>query len=343
MSETILISKHKNQYKANLHCHSTLSDGRLSPCELKKLYKENGYNILSITDHCSPNNHSYLSDEEFLMLTGYEAYIRPTEGFVFDKFSSEIHLNLFAKEPDNETLICYNKASVKYIPEERLKALKRSGSERTREYSKDYVNEFINTANANGYLVAYNHSCWSMEDEERILSYKNIFSFEMYNTSSYIGNNLENGELLYDKMLRCGMHIGCHAGDDNHNKHPFESPYNDSCGYHTVILSDDLEYSSVISALENKDYYASNAPRIYELKVKDNSLVHIETSPVSKVFMFYGSLKSTVSVRLPHGEISTSFDLPLPKDAKFIRISVYDEEGCVANTRGFLPYEWETQ
>ena len=30
-------------YKANLHAHSTLSDGRLTPEELKAAYKAHGY------------------------------------------------------------------------------------------------------------------------------------------------------------------------------------------------------------------------------------------------------------------------------------------------------------
>ncbi len=341
MSKIDLISTSKKQYKANLHCHSTNSDGKLTPEALKKLYKSNGYDILAITDHCYPKNHQDLTDESFLMLTGYEAYIRPSEEFKFDKFGSEVHLNLFAKSPDNETLICYNKASVKYIPKDRLAILPRAGSERTREYTTDYINEFIKTANDNGYLIAYNHSVWSMEDTERILSYKNIFSLEMYNTSSYIGNNIENGEVLYDKMLRCGMHIGCHGGDDNHNKHPFDSPYNDSCLFHTVILADKLEYSSVIDAMERKNFYTSNGPKIRELTVIDGQNVHIETSEVSKVFLFYGTLKNSVSIRLPIGKTSTSFDLPIPEDAKFIRVSIYDENGGVANTRGFFPEEWK--
>ena len=36
-------------YKANLHTHSTISDGKLTPQELKEAYKSKGYSILSIT------------------------------------------------------------------------------------------------------------------------------------------------------------------------------------------------------------------------------------------------------------------------------------------------------
>ncbi len=38
-------------YKGNLHTHTTNSDGRLTPEEICKLYKEEGYDFLAITDH----------------------------------------------------------------------------------------------------------------------------------------------------------------------------------------------------------------------------------------------------------------------------------------------------
>ena len=40
-----------NYYKANLHCHSTLSDGSCTPEELKEIYKKHGYSIIAYTDH----------------------------------------------------------------------------------------------------------------------------------------------------------------------------------------------------------------------------------------------------------------------------------------------------
>ena len=45
-----------NQYKANLHTHTTISDGSMSPQAVVDLYQQNDYTILSITDH---NNVSY--------------------------------------------------------------------------------------------------------------------------------------------------------------------------------------------------------------------------------------------------------------------------------------------
>ena len=59
-------------YKANLHCHSTLSDGRMTPQELKEHYKGMGYSVLAITDHDILVPHPELNDEHFLTLNGYE-------------------------------------------------------------------------------------------------------------------------------------------------------------------------------------------------------------------------------------------------------------------------------
>ncbi len=336
MSSTVLLSDEKNQYKANLHCHSTRSDGRLSPEELVRRYRERGYDILAITDHCNPKDHSALGDESFLLLTGYEAYIRPSKTAVYDPFSPEIHLNLFAKDPENETLICYNEAYIKYVPRAEHAALRRTGSERPREYTLEYINEFIRTAREAGYLVAYNHPVWSMESEERVLSYEGLFSLEMYNTSSYLINHIESGAVLYDKMLRQGMAIGCHAGDDNHNS---PSP-DDSFGWYTVILSDSLTYGDVIRALEEKNFYASNGPAIRRIEVEDGKTVKLTCSEASEVYLHVGS-KTPASVRLPKGETATEFALPLHPKAAYFRVSVYDAEGRVADSRGFLRAEWE--
>ena len=85
------------QYRANLHSHTNLSDGTLTPEQMVQAYQEKGYSILAITDHEAPYDHTALSTDNFLMLTGYEAYIRPSPTCEFDLFKPEIHLNLLAK------------------------------------------------------------------------------------------------------------------------------------------------------------------------------------------------------------------------------------------------------
>lgn len=336
------ISAKKNQYRANLHCHSTLSDGRLTPQELKDAYKNEGYSVLAITDHEAPKNHSNMTEPDFLMLTGYEAYIRNNKGGWSDNYAPEIHLNLFAKEPSNESFVCFNDKYCKYIKDPVLKdALKKVGSDRPREYTVEYINEFIQTAIDNGYLISYNHPVWSMEDEERIFSYKNFFSLEIDNFSSWQLNGLEHSGALYDKLLSRGVRCFCHGGDDNHNVHPLNDVYSDSFGAYTMILADRLTYSAVIEAMEQGEMYSSTGPRINEIYI-DEEVIHIETSPASRIIVFDGG-KSPKRLLADRGELITSADIPLSSKAKFFRVAVIDEKGKIASSRGYFRDEWESQ
>ena len=67
-----LISPEVKQYKANLHCHTTLSDGQFTPLEIKKLYQKNGYSIVAFSDHEKLIPHPELEDENFIPLTAVE-------------------------------------------------------------------------------------------------------------------------------------------------------------------------------------------------------------------------------------------------------------------------------
>ena len=46
-----LLPKVARFFRANLHTHSTCSDGVLTPREIKEAYKARGYQIVAFTDH----------------------------------------------------------------------------------------------------------------------------------------------------------------------------------------------------------------------------------------------------------------------------------------------------
>lgn len=334
-----LISPDKKQYKANLHCHSVLSDGCRTPEELKAMYKSRGYDILSITDHERPVQHTALSEKDFMMLTGYECYIRPGTGR-YDAYAVEVHLNLFAKDPKNVKMICFNDNYSRYLKRDNaVEGLERVGSERPREYTTEYINEYIRTAKEHGYIVAYNHPYWSMEEEAKILSYEGLFSMEMCNYSSYLINHLEYNGALYDKMLRAGKHIFCHGSDDNHNQYPEGHPNSDSFGAFTMISPEEFTYESVIEAMEKGNMYASMGPVFHRVSV-DGDTVHIECSDVSHAFLYTGS-KAPQYVHAEKGETMNSVDFKIDPRANYIRVSVQDSEGRWADTRGFFPEEFK--
>lgn len=332
-----LISPIKKQYKANLHCHSSLSDGKLSPEELKAIYKDHGYSLLAITDHEAPKNHSDLNDDEFLTITGYEAYIRKNSECRFDAYSEEIHMNLFAKNPENEAIVCYNPNYCKYVPRELHDEYKKVGSSAKREYSVRYINEFVKTAKENGYIVAYNHPWWSMESEADMLAYDGFFSMEMCNYGCYVTSRLEYNAALYDKMLKKGKKIFCHSADDNHNGYDIASPMSDSFGAFTMIMPEKFTYDSVIDAMERGEMYSSMGPVFKEVSIEKNK-IHIECSDVVRIMVFTGN-KSPLCELAENGEHISSADFEIDSRAEFVRVSVMDENGCFADTRGFLRSE----
>jgi len=334
-----LISPFKKQYKANLHCHSTFSDGKKTPQELKELYKSHGYSVLSITDHEVPKNHSYLNDPDFLTITGYETYVRTDSECRYDPYNKEIHINLFARDPENEAIVCYDPKYCKYMKPEDKDRLKKVGVQKPREYSVDYVNNLIKTATENGYLAAYNHPWWSMESEADILAYDGFFSMEMCNYGSYLLSRLEYNAALYDKMLLDGKRVFCHSTDDNHNATPNDAPDFDSFGAFTMIMAEDLAYDAVIRAMETGEMYSSMGPVFHEVSMQGNK-IHIECSEVERIMVFTGS-KTPKRCFAPANGTITEADFEIDDRAKFVRVSIVDTHGNFADTRGFFRDELE--
>ena len=66
-------------FKANLHSHSTFSDGALTPAEMKAVYQAQGYSIVAYTDHDLMFHHRELNDNSFLALSGFEIYANQGE------------------------------------------------------------------------------------------------------------------------------------------------------------------------------------------------------------------------------------------------------------------------
>lgn len=332
------IKKNAPQYKANLHCHSTLSDGKLSPEELKKAYKEHGYSILSITDHEYPYDHSDMTDSDFLMLTGYEAYIRKFENGCSEVYTPEIHLNLIAKEPHNLAYVGFNDKYCKYAKDPAVReSFKKVGSQETRRYDVEYINDFVKCAVENGYLCTHNHPYWSMEDWKMIEQYEGFFSMEMCNYSSFLLNGLEYNADLYDYLLRRGKRIFCHSADDNHNGKPFGDPGCDSFGGFTMILAERLDYPSVIKALENGDFYSSMGPIIHSLKI-ENGKLYIECDGAKQITVHLGGRKTLHLHGTSENPIREA-ELEIPENYKYVRVDIVDFEGKHANTRAFYPEE----
>ena len=319
----IFISRDQKQYKANLHSHSTHSDGKLTPEELVEVYKKEGYSILAITDHEYPCVHKKLSSKDFLMITGYEAYIRPSKLCVYDKYSAEIHLNLIAKDPDNNAIVAYDPLFCKYMPLPKAVVAPHVGKIGPRKFSVPYIQEFINEANKAGYLVSLNHPCWSMQETAQLEHLDGIWSVEVFNTGSMLTSDYAENMPVYDFLLRHGKKFYCHGADDNHNKLPFGDMLCDSFGAWTMVMADSLKYKDVIDALEKGKFYATTGPVIKHLEIKPGikPVVHIECTNAKRITM-HMTPKFTKVVYDKDGKGVMTADFTVPKDAPYVYFSI---------------------
>ena len=102
-----LIKKNAACFKANLHCHSTISDGIMTPEELKEHYKSQGYNILAYTDHEVLVLHNELNDETFLTIPGYEVQIYGDMELP-KRLRRVSHMNFYPGNPERDNIVTRN-------------------------------------------------------------------------------------------------------------------------------------------------------------------------------------------------------------------------------------------
>lgn len=332
-----LIDEKRKQFKANLHCHSNLSDGEWTPEKIKEEYKKRGYSVLCITDHEHLIDHSDLNDENILFLTGYEYYIR--DRLPFDHMVGvQTHMNFYSKTPKNK-MVHYTPNMTKYIPKKELKALEYHRFVENREYTVEFVRQTVEEAKKAGFLVCHNHPTWSFENESFAPAFDGCFAMEIYNHSCYVSGHNEHNQHFYDYQLRRGLRQGLIASDDNHDKHPLGSTKNDSFGGVTYILADRLDYPSIIKALEEKNFYASTGPQIFSLTVKRKE-VTVASSPASSI-AFVTNTRNRAREIAKDGESISQATFTLGEKDEWVRVEVQDNRGKIAFTRAYFKDEWK--
>ena len=330
-----LIDGRKNCYKANLHCHTTVSDGEKTPKEIKDLYKAEGYQIVAYTDHEVLMLHDDLNDGEFLAMPGYEIQIYGDMELP-KPLRRVCHLNLYPKDAGNNVMPFYNEADVMALSKipDVSKAVYVGDGKEPKEYSADGLNRLISKAKEAGFIVSYNHPIWSRETADVYTGLKGIYAMEIYNHGTSTTHDAY-APSIYDEMLISGQRIGCIATDDTHEDI-------DMFGGFTMIYSGTLEHSAVIGALENGDYYASRGPIIKELWY-ENGIFHIECSPAVKIRVSNSCRRAqSKSLKISEKADITVAEFPIQDIDVFVRFTVEDEFGRTANTRAYWRDEFET-
>ena len=167
-------------YKLALHLHTTLSDGRKTPEEVAREYKEDGFDAIAVTDHWVYGEGGTL--EGIHIISGCEYNLGGNE-----TIEGVSHIvSLFTTENPN--------------PE--------------RNASNQEVVDAINKANGIAVLA---HPAWSVNQPKDLIDLKGVVATEIYNAVSDAGQSMRPYSDYYiDICANAGVYPRIFATDDAH-------------------------------------------------------------------------------------------------------------------------------
>jgi hypothetical protein len=278
-------------WKGNLHAHSTLSDGRMTPEAVCQLYRREGYDFLSLTDHFLERYSYPLADTrpyrtaDFTTILGAELHTGRTElGELWHILAVGLPLD-FAIYPEGET-----------GPQVAARAL------------------------AAGAFVAAAHPNWYTLTEADILSLGAIHAIEVYNGVAADHNDRAESWHVADILLGRGKRYMACAADDFH----------DNVAYHDFgrgwvwVKSESLEPDALLAALKAGHFYASTGPQIHDIEIDPGKSITIRCTPARRIWVT--GLCSRTRRLDGNGIMEASFNLE-DFNSPYCRVTIRDVHG----------------
>ncbi|MER7249322.1 CehA/McbA family metallohydrolase [Kribbella sp. NPDC000426] len=240
-------------WRGNLHTHTNLSDGYLSPAETAQVYRDAGYDFVAITDHFRPEYGYPVTDtrdlrsDSFTTLIGAELHAPQTEaGQQWHIIAAGLPLD-FATPSNSET-----------------------GPELARR------------ARAAGAFVGMAHPSASLLTAIDAESLDAAHSVEVYNALSDRENRGDSWHLA-DVLLNRGHRLTTYAADDAHLQ-PQDPP---PCQAWVQVRAETLDPDALLTALKAGHFYSSTGPELYDVRI-EGELVVVRCSPAAKILLTGG-------------------------------------------------------
>ena len=298
---TYLLPPEGNLYKANLHCHTTVSDGDFSPAQIKEFYKSHGYDAVAFTDHqvCVP--HPELADAHFIALTGTEI------AYGIGR-STSIHACGIARDP-----------------------MTRLEHPNTVENDITKLNTGIQFLNQKNFITTLNHPRWSGLSPEDVAAIEGYSNMEVVNGYELMLDGYGDSSAVYEAQLRAGRRIRPFAADDSHHASLPGAPGHEFFQGFTMLKAPVLTYADLIDALDRGAFYASTGPIIENLWLEDG-ILHLECSPVRGVYV-HGNLYRHRLSRVEAQDCITCLDLDIRgifDDSSYLFLKIVNSRGQCA-------------
>ena len=220
--------------KINLHAHTTDSDGRMTPEEAARIYREAGYDVLAMTDHWHWRESGML--DGLRILSGAEYNIGGSDG------AAGVYHIL--------GLGCERRPDIAAGDQEPQRVL--------------------DAVHAAGGLAVLAHPAWSLNTVAQAAALHGIEATEIYNTVSdahescrpYSGN-------FVDIAAGQGLPYPLLATDDVH----YYDGTDTTCSYIMLECAPDASDAELLQAVREKRFYATQGPEVHLDIVGDEAVV----------------------------------------------------------------------
>ncbi len=284
-------------WRGNLHTHSTRSDGVLSPEEVCRRYRAEGYDFLALTDH-------------FIGSYGYP--IVDTVPFRSEDFTTilgaEVHSGAMANGELWHILAVGLPAD--FAPSDSPDFHPKPGQETGAEIAARAV--------AAGAFVAIAHPQWSGLTLADARGIEAAHAVEIYNHGCAMGCDRPDGFSIADLLLTEGRRLSLIATDDAHFSEP------DHFGGWVMVKAPENTPEALLAALKEGAFYSTQGPELRNVRIEGDVAIVECSAVVSVVAQGAGTGAKAV-----HGHSMTHAKVPLARlnNSPWVRVSVIDAAG----------------
>lgn len=280
--------------KGNLHSHTTVSDGVLTPEEIAAEYFSRGYDFLSMTDHNVFVPHNEIGLEKFLLVTGVEHDIE------YNSFKCTHVVGAGSAGQDKTSYDC-KRYTCQELTDQQL----------------------IDMMREDGLFVVLAHPVWSRMEPEEIVALRGFHAIEVYNNGTEHLCHAGHAEVYWDLLLRRGIRVFATASDDVHTRE-------DLFGGWICVKAAERTYEALMEALFKGAFYASSGPVINDFGV-DGDKVYISCSDCREIhFVSYPPRGSSFFAE--DGKVLSEMEYERKGGEQYIRAMCIDWKGRAAWT-----------
>lgn len=257
-----LIDPSVPQWKGNFHCHTTESDGRLSPEQVAALYERAGYDFLALTDHRKVTDPAKVHTKMLLILGTELDY------FIERKHRQAVHIVGVGVSP-----ALMDTPGVLSSPQQGIDAIRACGGK-----------------------AIFAHPAWSLNDPETIEELTGLSAVEVYNHMSdepWNGRRGDSSEVL-DLCCAHGCCLPFVAGDDAHWY------AGDECHSALIACAIDRTQEEILGALGAGRVYATQGPRFLEMRLEEGVL-SVRCTPCEQILFNTNRFYNRQRVVRAHG------------------------------------------